>query len=54
MFQKLIFVKDDKVILDITIERRLADFTRIDEIIYYDDDLFIAERTPGNWIIINH
>lgn len=41
IFHKLVFVKDNKVILDITICRSRADFTYIDEIIYYDDYLII-------------
>lgn len=37
IFHKLVFVKDNKIILDITINRAMADFTNIDEIIYYND-----------------
>lgn len=53
-FHKLIFVKDDEVILDITIDRVEADFTKIDEPLYYEDDLLVVERTPENWIFITH
>lgn len=54
IFQKLVFVKDEKVILDITIQRVVADFTQIEQIISYGDDLLAMERTQRDWIIVTH
>lgn len=52
IFHKLIFVKDEKIVLDITIPRGTADFTQIKEIIYSDDDfLAIINKDHSNPII---
>lgn len=44
-FHKLVFVKGGKVILDITLDREAIDFMLMDEVINYNEDYFIIEKT---------
>lgn len=45
IFHKLVFVNKEKVILDITIMRNLADFTNIDNIVLINEDFFQIDKT---------
>ncbi|SDK12514.1 hypothetical protein [Natronincola ferrireducens] len=55
IFHKLVFVKDEEIILDITIQRIMADFTGIEGVIYFEDDFFIIDKMEDRYpIILRH
>ncbi|SCN23694.1 hypothetical protein N3C_1432 [Clostridium sp. N3C] len=47
IFHKLVFVKDNKVVLDVTLNRGDADFTQISSPVINDSALFIIDKTSG-------
>ncbi|WP_133158821.1 hypothetical protein [Clostridium thermosuccinogenes] len=51
IFQKLVFVKDNKVVLDVTLNRGDADFTQINSPVINDNVLFDIDKTDGRNII---
>lgn len=51
IFHKLIFVKDNKVVLDITLDRNDVDFTQINSPVINDDSLFDIDKADERNII---
>ncbi len=51
IFHKLVFVKDNKVVLDVTLNRGDADFTQISSPVINDSALFIIDKTSGGNVI---
>jgi hypothetical protein len=51
IFHKLVFVKDNKVVLDVTLDRSDVDFTQIDSPVINDNALFDIDKTDGRNII---
>ena len=51
IFQKLVFVKDNKVVLDVTLDRSDVDFTQINSPVINDNVLFDIDKTDGRNII---
>ena len=51
IFQKLVFVKDNKVVLDVTLNRGDADFTQISSPVINDNALFDIDKIDGRNII---
>jgi len=51
IFQKLVFVKDNKVVLDVTLDRSDVDFTQINSPVINDSALFIIDKTSGGDVI---
>lgn len=51
IFHKLVFVKDNKVILDVTLNRNDADFTQITSLVINNSALFIIDKTNGGNVI---
>ncbi len=51
IFQKLVFVKDNKVVLDVTLNRGDVDFTQINSPVINDNVLFDIDKTDGRNII---
>lgn len=52
VFHKLVFIKDEKVVLDVTIERTSADFLQLDGIMDYDNDFLLIDKTGDSYPII--
>lgn len=52
MFYKLVFVKDDRVVLDITLMRKEADFTPNRELILRERARFTVDKTDGMYPIV--
>ena len=52
IFEKLVFVKDNKVICDCTIERYNGDFTKVPSQINRTEANFIVEKNNDNWALI--
>jgi len=51
IFHKLVFVKDNKVVLDVTLNRGNADFTQINSPVINSNALFIIDKTSGGNVI---
>ena len=51
IFHKLVFVKDNKVVLDVTLDRSDVDFTQINSPVINDSALFIIDKTSGGDVI---
>lgn len=51
IFHKLVFVKDNKVVLDVTLNRGDADFTQISSPVINDNALFDIDKIDGRNII---
>jgi hypothetical protein len=51
IFHKLVFVKDNKVVLDVTLNRGDADFTQISSPVINGNALFIIDKTSGGNVI---
>ena len=51
IFHKLVFVKDNKVVSDVTLNRGDADFTQISSPVINDSALFIIDKTSGGNVI---
>jgi hypothetical protein len=51
IFHKLVFVKDNKVVLDVTLNRSDADFTQISSPVINGNALFIIDKTSGGNVI---
>ena len=51
IFQKFVFVKDNKVVLDVTLNRGDADFTQISSPVINDNALFDIDKIDGRNII---
>lgn len=51
IFHKLVFVKDNKVVLDVTLDRSNVDFTQISSPVINDSALFDIDKTNGRNII---
>ena len=51
LFYKLVFVKDKKVVADISLDRQTIDFTQVKENITPEDSLFIIDKSSRNPIV---
>ncbi|MDW7674261.1 MAG: hypothetical protein SCK28_06995 [Bacillota bacterium] len=52
IFHKLIFIKDDEIIVDVTLMRTTADFTQLQgEVLPQDDLLKVMEKEYGGFVI---
>jgi len=51
IFHKLIFVKGNKVVLDVTLDRSDVDFTQINSPVINGNALFIIDKTSGGNVI---
>jgi len=47
IFHKLVFVNGERIVLDITIKRSIADFREIKGLIFFDDLLAVSKKEYG-------